>query len=560
MPQNKLPGKSVLSGGKVMSDRPSTQQKPSKVGKDGWMRIPKIFRERFLNTEANISIQKGQEIKNIKVKVDKYGGFKLTKEQKAFIGVDHAHIVPTSTGTLNIIPVAQKLVQAPTQAPMAAPQRELGEAAIRYKERDVSKVKMVPYIKIDDVENMIMACYKMGRGRRESRTPLLLGDPGIGKSVGVRDAGRKIAKMMDRQFVEWEPTGSMKEYLGRLVKNRNKIFLFHDLRLVEYEPWELHGRPTDFYEEFPKEGITFDCMVYKPPAWAQMFQIVPGILFLDEITNIERSDLIAAAYKLVLEKKAGDRRFHKDVLVVSAGNPPEVSGIAQDLPLPLVDRCSIIPVRTPTIISWAEWMDTRDMPWDRRILAFLMHKKFREYFMKIPESVGGRTKQAFPSPRSWTTISDTIVGIPDEQLQYLGQLINSSVGEVAGSQFMSFLKVQPPDLEELLKNPDMWNTLSLDVKWLSLMGLAGSLKEVLQKKNVKQIERHLNLVQTIHKSKGEQSGAEFIAGLKAMMGEEVAALMFLIYQQKKDIKEVLKAFGEKRAITKIAQKMVKKTD
>jgi hypothetical protein len=63
--------------------------------------------------------------------------------------------------------------------------------------------------------------------------------------------------------------------------------------------------------------------------WATLHSASPGLLFLDELTWIQREDVWAIVPALVLDKVAGQTAFHKDCLVVAAGNKPET---AQKMP------------------------------------------------------------------------------------------------------------------------------------------------------------------------------------------------------------------------------------
>jgi len=50
---------------------------------------------------------------------------------------------------------------------------------------------------------------------------------------------------------------------------------------------------------------------------------VAGTLVLDEITNINRADMISASYKIVFDHKAGYTKFSDDIFVIACGNRPE---------------------------------------------------------------------------------------------------------------------------------------------------------------------------------------------------------------------------------------------
>lgn len=113
-------------------------------------------------------------------------------------------------------------------------------------------------------------------------------------------------------------------------------------------------------------------------------------------------EVISAAYKLLLDKAAGFVPFHKDVMIVSAGNRPEESSIANLLPAPLINRVIVITVSRPTISEWVRWMDSTYEEWDRRTYAFLTNLNLRgeKSRMKKKESIASKNVETFlPSLR-----------------------------------------------------------------------------------------------------------------------------------------------------------------
>jgi MoxR-like ATPase len=112
---------------------------------------------------------------------------------------------------------------------------------------------------------------------------LVLGAPGVGKSMSIEEAGREIASKLQRQFlkvvVRWSSTKRKfvintegEQEIEEVLTNADKFFTFTDFRLSTVEPSDLSGIPRS------KEGITF----YDPLLWAVLHSTCPGILFLDE--------------------------------------------------------------------------------------------------------------------------------------------------------------------------------------------------------------------------------------------------------------------------------------
>ena len=58
---------------------------------------------------------------------------------------------------------------------------------------------------------------------------------------------------------------------------------------------------------------------YEPLAWAVLHSALPGIVFTDEFTQINRPDVESASYPVILDHLAGFVEFSPDTMVVAAG-------------------------------------------------------------------------------------------------------------------------------------------------------------------------------------------------------------------------------------------------
>ena len=251
-------------------------------------------------------------------------------------------------------------------------------------------------------------------------TVLLLGMPGIGKSESVKQYAMREAAREGRIFVDMTELPQDVKFGGLvqdIVANPHKYYVYVDMRLTETEPVDLLGLPAGFELDTGQKKVKF--YDYRPPLWAVALSLpgVRGMLFLDELTNVERPDVQAAAYKLVLDRKAGFLKFSDGVKVVAAGNTPEHSSIANELPAPLINRMTVVEAEPPTFSEWLSYMSySYGDDWDRSVAEFLMYslggrdeclesaiKSGECAFISPPKSAA--VMEQFPSPRSWTRLA-----------------------------------------------------------------------------------------------------------------------------------------------------------
>lgn len=305
--------------------------------------------------------------------------------------------------------------------------------------------------------------------RREERRYglLVLGAPGVGKTMGIEEGARRIAEKLKLIFtkvtVRWSPklrkfvidtTGEHE--IEKVLTEADKHFVYTRFLLSTIEPSDLSGIPRSH------EGITF----YDPLLWAVIHSAAKGIVFLDEITWIQREDVWAIVPQLVLDKVAGLTSFHPETLVVAAGNRPEdASTIVRLLHNPLLNRFKVFSVASPTVEEWGEWMVNRyGDAWDKRALAFLMRFRDEGYILQIPSTPEGL--EQYPTPRSWTWISLDL----NEEFNALEDL-HGLLGSDVGSKFWGFLQVNV-DLDELLRKPELFAGLSLDGRYMASIMLS----------------------------------------------------------------------------------------
>jgi MoxR-like ATPase len=265
---------------------------------------------------------------------------------------------------------------------------------------------------------------------------LLLGPPGIGKTERImqlaREEAMENARSMGMEYVEITEK-TPREEAARLLEDNTK-YKFVDLRALPQELVEKIARDPEaekhvfvYYRLIAPHVFPEDVSVPKvfeeftrsvPLNVFKALERAPGVLFIDELTNLEDAKQISMYYSILQELELGlNVRLHPRTKIVAAGNKTEHSQIAKQPPEPLRNRLTILELEPPTIREWAEYMDKHHsvrMPdgsmvreWDDVVLAFLALKAVgnldsNEPF-KPPDSI--REWENFPSPRAYTELA-----------------------------------------------------------------------------------------------------------------------------------------------------------
>ncbi|MEW6173407.1 MAG: ATP-binding protein [Bacillota bacterium] len=302
---------------------------------------------------------------------------------------------------------------------------------------------------------------------------LLLGPPGIGKSALVRETAMEIAHSKGRVFLEYNNRHFDAINLNEVYQHPERYFAFIDLRLTETEPVDLMGRPA------PVKVGNLTQLVYQPPQWAVLLSSVSGCLFLDEITNVYRPDVVAASYKLVHDRMSGFTRFCPGVQVVAAGNRPEDSSIANLLPAPMLNRVYRIEVKPPRLTEWAAWMNANQPHYEEKVFAYLC--RFPEDFYRVPGEVA--ILDGYPTPRSYEFLARDLAAAVRAGLgaEVIRTLCIAALGTEVGEKFFAFYKHPVPSFDELMESPSIFERLSIDERYFAVVVIGqGISKKVLE--------------------------------------------------------------------------------
>lgn len=323
---------------------------------------------------------------------------------------------------------------------------------------------------------------------------MLLGKPRIGKSWAVYEGAKLRAERLGKKFINLVvgDGGLTEEQIIELLENPDKYFVLFELRLTNVEPTDIIGKPEDVTIK-TKDGKVYKFTILNPPIWATVLSKCSGVLFLDELTDVQRPDVKAVTYQLLLDKKAGYVKFKDDVLVVAAGNTPDVSSLSGGLTLPQAGRLRIFNVRPPTVEEWQEHMDKLyGDKYDKSVLIYLQRYKHSLLKLPVEEISGGdignviyKTDvfEPYPSPDSWRHLA---VALYEKQHikegLSLDEFVSSYIGEQEGMAFKlfyeEFISVDADKLlENLPKNKNAIKKLSWNQKAALISQIASHVNE-----------------------------------------------------------------------------------
>ncbi len=271
-------------------------------------------------------------------------------------------------------------------------------------------LKITPTKMID----LLLAIYRSGK---KVPTVMLWGQPGIGKSEGVR-------RMAERLQTETKKTVHVK-----------------DVRLLLYNPVDLRGIPVPDDRKETAKWLSPEVFRLDPSPK------VINILLLDELSAAPPS-VQAAAYQLILDRKIGEHTLPDNVIVIGAGNRQQDKAVAYKMPTALANRMSHFEVISE-IDDWKDWaIETNMHP---MVIGFL---NFKPSYLNKFDAKNDAT--AFATPRTWSFVSDYLQ-IFENEVENAFPMIVSTVGEGVAIEFKAFTRTYHdlPKYEEIAEGKDV---------------------------------------------------------------------------------------------------------
>lgn len=270
---------------------------------------------------------------------------------------------------------------------------------------------------------------------------LVLGHPGVGKSTMARE----LAQEFGLPLIE--------------------------IRLAHVDPSELVG--VQMPDKETKK------LVWYVPEWVPVDK--PAFIFLDEINAGVTKLHQAAAYQIVLDRRAGAATFHPDTKIMAAGNLEEDNAIVTPLSQALNNRFVHFQLE-PEVETWLEWAAGAGISPEMR--AFV-------HFRGLQALYNNTGEPAFPTPRSVAMADKLYQAAKDKKMSKfeIKQLVASAIGEGTAVQFVEFIELYKTiDLEKAVKTGEI-NITSRDASFYYALTYGAS-TYVREKFTPKDIEKY----------------------------------------------------------------------
>jgi hypothetical protein len=239
----------------------------------------------------------------------------------------------------------------------------------------------------------------------------LVGNPGIGKSECVYQIGEEYhLEVIDLRMSQMAP----EDLMGLPMRKDNKAF---------FAPFDI----------FPLEDTPL------PPGkkgW---------ILFLDELPAASKA-VLAASYKIILDKMVGGYKLHPNVFIVAAGNKTTDNAIAKNMGTAMQSRICTLEIGVSMEDSLKHF---HKIGMDNRIIGFIEFQP-----SKLHSFDPKHTDATFACPRTWEFASKFIKGKEFNQisLPLLAGVLSDGIAE----EFYTFLQEyeQLPKFSQIEQSPE----------------------------------------------------------------------------------------------------------
>lgn len=230
---------------------------------------------------------------------------------------------------------------------------------------------------------------------------MITSSPGMGKSALVRSVAD--------------------DYRLQVIDHRLSTSAPEDLTGLPFRRADGRAEFAPFGDLFPLEG---DPLPEGKDGW---------ILFLDELNSASKS-VMAAAYKLILDRMVGQHKLHPKVAIVAAGNKMTDRAIVNNMGTALQSRI----VHVELELNHKVWLEDVALPqaWDSRVVAYL-----GTYPSKLSDFDPEHKDRTFCCPRTWDMVNKYLK-TREGKLDDVDRIfISGTISAEEGVSFVQYCKV-----------------------------------------------------------------------------------------------------------------------
>lgn len=277
----------------------------------------------------------------------------------------------------------------------------------------------------------------------------IAGEPGVSKSVSIKQLAQKQAQKMGRTFAIWNnlPQDKREALVQRTPEadaERKKYYFLMDIRTNLLSKEDATG--------IPDVMNTLEYTKYRPMMWL-LYATLPGtagMLFFDEM-NQGTDDVLKSLMQLFLDRQVGDNKITDDWSIASAGNVGSKFNNTE-IPIALRQRARMLGM-TVTSKEWTEY--AKSVGINDIIIAFV-----NSGFKRLPDGsesnpylvqetdLSGKQMEGGASPRSIEEFSKVFTKKYNEfekhpdfpVLEQLEQSATSIISREWAKDFIAFAK------------------------------------------------------------------------------------------------------------------------
>lgn len=278
-------------------------------------------------------------------------------------------------------------------------------------------------------------------------------------------------------FLHGSPGCGKSQAIHEIAKNFNLKLI--DVRLSQCDPTDLHGYPQIINGRasyLPMDTFPLDTDPI-PDGYS-------GWMILFDEMNSAPAAVQAAAYRIVLDREIGQKKLHKNVAIVCAGNLETDNAIVESMSTALQSRLVHLQLDVCSK-EWVTWANNKGF--DHRITSFIQFKPSNLFTFQPDHS-----DKTYACPRTWE-FANKLINICEEDDGDLLPILTGTLSEGVARELLIFFKIYKdlPNIEDIEKNP---NNIAVSTEPSVLYAMCGALATSMTKANIEKLMQYIKRI------------------------------------------------------------------